>query len=181
MNCTYILMTLFRYTYWTVWYKSFNSYKHVTFSDASNRLWKYSKWCIFLTTNLFSKFEIISNTKQCAINYDQCCTIICSNCKSFKVSIRAVYPCYIRNGSRKPSVVNSSSLSIMLYFDTSEGPSLIPSKSDSFILNPIYFSSLESSATPSILLSIRRGVSLSYVQTLNPSKFPSYLSSLMTS
>ena len=85
-NCPYLILYFFRYTKWSGFYNNFNRSNHGTFSDTCNRLLKQNKWYILLTTKRFSDFGRISNTKKCAINEAQCCTIRCFNWKSFIVS-----------------------------------------------------------------------------------------------
>ena len=90
-------------------------------------------------------------------------------------------PLFHQKWIHKTFAVISSSLSIMLFFNPSEFTSLIISYSYQLIPNISSFTSLEESETPSIVFSIRPGVSPSDVPTINPSEFPSYLSSLIPS
>ena len=69
----------------------------------------------------------------------------------------------------------------MLSFNTSKGPSLIPSEFYYDIPKPSSFSSLEESEIPSIFLSMRPSGSPSDVPTVNSLEFPSWLSTLMPS
>ena len=125
--------------------------KHGTFSYSFNRLQKYSKLCIFLTTKLFSKFLIIINIKQYDINEDHCCTIVFSmrtivspsdvptgNTLEFPEGLSTLMPSYFRSG--EPTVPQRMSPPIMLSFNPSKVPSLIHSESNSVIPSRLHSS-----------------------------------------